>query len=863
MEGAGSASGPASSASSDFATVRSLIAAALAPAGADARRLGDIELLPHQLKAVAFLRRAIRRFGGALLADAVGLGKTYSALGVARGYDRVLIIHPAALRAMWTGALDRTRVIATLRSYESLSREGSLESGPIASGSRGSEGEVRVCEHFGLVILDEAHHARTRTARRFPRIARLAWGADVLLLSATPLHNHPRELGALLSLFLGARAESFDGATLGEVVFRRLDSGRRLALPRIRPTRWHAPSAATPILEAILRMPPPIPLETQGAAPALLRLSLIRQWCSSDAALLASVRTRLAMTQAALEYAREGRRPTPEMARRLIVDESTLQLDLFSARIGGTPRLHDLVESLATYASHLRGLLGVVAAYPGDAGRFTLLAKLLGADQGRRAVVFTHSIATARAAFRALASTHRCACLTGRGARIAGGAVTRNAVLEAFRPGGSSPTRSGAGSGALRSNADRIDVLIATDVLSEGVDLHAASRLVHLDLPWTESRLQQRVGRLRRIGAPHEEIEVEAIVPPADSEQLYGIIRRLAEKAGLADRLVGRREVVTGLPALTASRASHARHIHVPSGAGVDLAGNKAPWPAAAVNGYDTERWERRLKDQSLTRSPAEATDGRRPATRSLADVADQLRTTTRSPAEVGGSLEATTCSPAEVADHLRATTARWLRETTVERSGVAGANVVASCCVGSASGFVAVLEDAIGLRLLACDAASGDEPTFDPAVASRLLFDVGDRHLDVEAGTVDAALARISEFLRASSIVGDVPATLSPPQLRVLQTLRRVRLPSVRADRAAALAGLERARESVLADTGCAGAEYALEEWLWSLPAGGPTPRDVERLEAVLRSRRRHREAPSEARVVALLLVQPPGESR
>jgi hypothetical protein len=66
-----------------------------------------------------------------------------------------------------------------------------------------------------------------------------------------------------------------------------------------------------------------------------------------------------------------------------------------------------------------------------------------------------------------------------------------------------------------------------------------------------------------------------------------------------------------------------------------------------------------------------------------------------------------------------------------------------------------------------------------------------------------------------------------------------------------------------VLADTGCAGAEYALEEWLWSLPAGGPTPRDVERLEAVLRSRRRHREAPSEARVVALLLVQPPGESR
>ena len=72
--------------------------------------LGDITLLPHQRDAVARIQRAIRLHHGALLADDVGLGKTYTALAVARSYTQVHVIAPAALQAMWRTAITHAQL---------------------------------------------------------------------------------------------------------------------------------------------------------------------------------------------------------------------------------------------------------------------------------------------------------------------------------------------------------------------------------------------------------------------------------------------------------------------------------------------------------------------------------------------------------------------------------------------------------------------------------------------------------------------------------------------------------------------------------------------------------------------------------
>src|SRR5690242_21188298 len=62
--------------------------------------IGAVTLRPHQRTAVARLRAVMQEFGGALLADDAGLGKTYVAAALARDATRPLIVAPASLRSM-------------------------------------------------------------------------------------------------------------------------------------------------------------------------------------------------------------------------------------------------------------------------------------------------------------------------------------------------------------------------------------------------------------------------------------------------------------------------------------------------------------------------------------------------------------------------------------------------------------------------------------------------------------------------------------------------------------------------------------------------------------------------------------------
>jgi hypothetical protein len=102
-----------------------------------------------------------------------------------------------------------------------------------------------------------------------------------------------------------------------------------------------------------------------------------------------------------------------------------------------------------------------------------------------------------------------------------------------------------------------LDILVATDVLSEGLSLRRAGIIVHLDVPWTLARLEQRVGRLRRLGSPHRSIHVYAIGPPLDSSELTRVLRALQRKARLTTSVVGAGELQATLP-LLGERLHHA-----------------------------------------------------------------------------------------------------------------------------------------------------------------------------------------------------------------------------------------------------------------------------------------------------------------
>ena len=77
---------------------------------------------------------------------------------------------------------------------------------------------------------------------------------------------------------------------------------------------------------------------------------------------------------------------------------------------------------------------------------------------------------------------------------------------------------------------DKYNLLITTDVLAEGINLHRANVLVNYDLPWNPTRIMQRVGRINRVGTAFDRIYVFNFFPTAQSEKQLPLEERILEK---------------------------------------------------------------------------------------------------------------------------------------------------------------------------------------------------------------------------------------------------------------------------------------------------------------------------------------------
>lgn len=502
------------SAAASLVAARALIAREMTEANEPPLTLGEITLRPHQRQAVRRLTRLLRAHGGALLADATGLGKTFVALAVARHFERILIVCPAALRDLWLKSLVRVGRDAPIVSFERLSRAAySLADGP------------------ELVIVDESHHLRNRETRRYDAVASLCDRAGVLLLSATPVQNRPDDLGAQLALFLGDAVHAMSDVELARFVVRRDADVSAARLPFVVGPRWIELLADDDVLDDLERLPPALPLADEGDAHALLRYTLLRQWSSSRAALVAGLRGRLARGVALLAALEAGRRPTRRELSAWSHTEDAVQLALPELLIpSGSASDRALVDAVERHATAVRALLRRLRAMPDpDIARAEALSALRCRHADARIIAFSQYAQTVRSISRLLISREQgVAELTARGGRVAGGRMARHEMLAQLAP--SSPPV---------PRAERIDLLVTTDVSSEGLDLQLASVVVHLDLPWNPARLEQRVGRVRRLGARHERVFVYALAPPARSERVLAVETRLREKIRIAARLVG------------------------------------------------------------------------------------------------------------------------------------------------------------------------------------------------------------------------------------------------------------------------------------------------------------------------------------
>ena len=155
----------------------------------------------------------LQNYNGCILADSVGLGKTYTALAVIKYYElrneRVLVLCPKKLNENWlvyqafrndrNNPFQDDRFGFTVLSHSDLTRDRGLSNGVDLSAFNWS--------NFDLVVIDESHNFRNDTGRRYEKLTeevlRKGGNTKVLMLSATPVNTAITDLKNQIRLMAG------------------------------------------------------------------------------------------------------------------------------------------------------------------------------------------------------------------------------------------------------------------------------------------------------------------------------------------------------------------------------------------------------------------------------------------------------------------------------------------------------------------------------------------------------------------------------------------------------------------------------------------------------------------------------------
>lgn len=582
-----------------------------------------LRLASFQRLGILRAQRILDRHGGVLVADGVGLGKTFVAGGliqhaVREEGVRALLVTPASLRdSTWERFRTRYQLYVENVSYQQLAADAQLEI--LEPAARRSHLSARA-EDYRFIVVDEAHAFRNPDTYHYRALRRLvaAGGTPkkLVLLTATPVNNSLDDLYhqvmlfarheaafadlgilSLRSLFDRARKTELDSLTphllfplLDAISVRRTrrhiqryyadepigDPPRPVTFPRahLRSCRYSLSADAPGLFDEVAAAIEGLSLAAyrpdayragaqagrQEVIAALLRSQLLKRFESSLGAFATTVERLIDTHDRFLAMLDRG------VVLSRDVDPSELGDELADEPVAASSD-GDLVEvplalydgpSLRTDVERDRAVLRELrdrarAIRPEKDPKLRALLSLL-QDLGRAArpddrkvIVFTYYADTVEYIRSYLASlppselglyAERYASVTG-----AGSPEERQRLVWSFVP---RSAEAPAG-----QDADRIDLMLATDALAEGQNLQQAGRLINFDLPWNPMRLVQRNGRIDRLWSDHTDIYLHSFFPEAELDALLRLEERLRDKLRQANAAVG-----VETPPLPGTRAS-------------------------------------------------------------------------------------------------------------------------------------------------------------------------------------------------------------------------------------------------------------------------------------------------------------------
>jgi len=592
------------------------------------------------------------RFGGCIIADSVGLGKTFEALAIIKYHelrnDRVLVLVPKRLRDNWTlyKANDRRNFLASDRfNYDVLNHTD-------LSRDDGLSGDVDLSYvnwgNYDLVVIDESHNFRnkktprqgeeTRYDRLMRQIVKEGIKTRVLMLSATPVNNRLADLKNQIAFAteandtaLAAQGIASVDATIGlaQKQFKRWlaleDADRRparlvdmlgfdyfklLDLLTIARSRKHIqkyygiaetgrfPERLKPInfkpdvdragefpsireindeirrltLAAYAPLRYVLPgkqatydekysqkvrggtgrfrqVDREESLVHLLRVNVLKRMESSVVSFALTLQRQLRDVEATLAKIEAHADDVEEIdIEDVDADDPAFESLLVGRKVKVLLRDVDLVrwrQDLFEDRNRLATLLS--AARQVGAARDAKLAALREAIErkclrplnagNRKVIVFTAFADTARYLFEHLAPWAlqelglHAALVTGAGGNqttLPGLRRDLGSILTAFSPRSKERPAEFAGEGEL-------ELLIATDCISEGQNLQDCDTLINYDIHWNPVRIIQRFGRIDRIGSPNAQIQLVNFWPNLELEEYINLEQRVSGRMVLLD----------------------------------------------------------------------------------------------------------------------------------------------------------------------------------------------------------------------------------------------------------------------------------------------------------------------------------------
>ncbi len=454
--------------------------------------LHDVEAYWYQLETV---RKVLKQFRGrVLLADEVGLGKTIEAGMVLKEYllrgmaDRVLVLTPATLVGQWREEMAAKFDIEFATSYDSLLRNDPEQfwSQPrliasIAMARRAEHQEILTRRNYDLVIVDEAHHLKNRATANWKLVNALN-KRFLLLLSATPVQNSLVELYNLLTLLK-------PGIFKTEKEFRAsyMTSGK----PRLPANKEKMRDLMRDVMIRNTRSLVDVKLPPRHATTLRLDPSEEERACYLELTGLVAEAHRKATAQ-------------QRMALRYLLSAAGST----TSTAAGAIERHIGSRNGSREWRNLRDRYAAIA----PSSKEQALLELLRRNPAEKKMVFVHHRETLR----------RLADLVGR----------EGVASEQFEGGMTGPEKDA----AVRRFHDEIPLLICTESGGEGRNLQFCNTLINFDLPWNPMTIEQRIGRIHRIGQTRDVFIFNLAARGTLEEQ---VLKILDEKINMFELVVG------------------------------------------------------------------------------------------------------------------------------------------------------------------------------------------------------------------------------------------------------------------------------------------------------------------------------------